>query len=514
MALPLIKVVQLTLTNRCQCNCKHCGVSKLREAIKGELTFEQIDLLFQDFRLAGCLVVDLFGGEPTLRRDLFDIIERGKSYGFRLSLETNGYVIDQSYMERLVAAGLDQIYLSLDDYRAETHDEIRRKKGSFDRAVRALELGAKTGIIMHVSTVPQSPRFFTDGDVNRFMQFVLDHGAEKVRLLLPRFVGDSIREGSGPMCAGEERELFTHVSPEYFDYIYLHTPGTPLGEKNICTAKEVFCHIMANGWMAPCPYFPLVFGDVTREPMVDIFERIQAHPLVRLGGDYCPMRNEEFINDHMRELGLDRPFFPVTVENQIDLGAPCDVGCLDCAYGGPSIPRPADDIIRATEEVASEYTRIEFYGGDAFLRDDLFAILDRVPPPKKMTLWSTCGPEPRSAAFMDRLRSYPIEAIKVNLALPLMTSKDRFDLAAGLEEALRRVNFMAAWGLPVHLYVSNDLMARIHPVLVRNICSLGVERLYIFARDLDQPLVNSAACFGRGLGRSRLLWVNRKNPAL
>jgi len=114
---------------------------------------------------------------------------------------------------------------------------------------------------------------------------------------------------------------------------------------------------------------------------------------------------------------------------------------------------------------------------------------------------------------MDRLRSYPIEAIKVNFALPLMTGKDRFDLAAGLEEALRRVNFMAAWGLPVHLYVSNDLMARIHPVLVRNICSLGVERLYIFARDLDQPLVNSVACFGRGLGRSRLLWVNRKRPA-
>src|SRR5512143_2450510 len=119
MALPMIKVVQLTLTNRCQCNCKHCGVSKLREAIKGELSLEHIDLLFQDFRLAGCLVVDLFGGEPTLRHDLFDIIARGKSYGFFVSLETNGYVIDQAYMKRLAATGLDQIYLSLDDYRAD-----------------------------------------------------------------------------------------------------------------------------------------------------------------------------------------------------------------------------------------------------------------------------------------------------------------------------------------------------------------------------------------------------------
>src|SRR4030042_1563557 len=151
MALPLIKVVQLTLTNRCQCNCEHCGVSKLRETIKGELTVKQIDSLFRDFKLAGCLLVDLFGGEPTLRQDLFEIISRGKSYGFMVSLETNGYVIDRAYMEGLCASGLDQIYLSLDDYRAEYHDRTRRKRGCFERAVRALELGAKPDILMNVS---------------------------------------------------------------------------------------------------------------------------------------------------------------------------------------------------------------------------------------------------------------------------------------------------------------------------------------------------------------------------
>ena len=129
MGLPLIKVVQLTVTNRCQCNCRHCGVSKLRQAIKEELTLEQIDVLLQDLRLAGCQVVDLFGGEPTLRSDLVDIIVRAKSYGFFVSLETNGYVIDEAYMGRLAGSGLDQIYLSLDDYRAEGHDAVRRKAG-------------------------------------------------------------------------------------------------------------------------------------------------------------------------------------------------------------------------------------------------------------------------------------------------------------------------------------------------------------------------------------------------
>jgi MoaA/NifB/PqqE/SkfB family radical SAM enzyme len=512
MTLPLIKVIQLTVTNRCQCNCVHCGVSKLRKEIKGEPTMAQIDSLYRDFKMAGCLLVDLFGGEPTLRHDLFDIIKRGKFYGFYVSLETNGYVIDAPYMERLCASGLDQIYLSLDDYRAEYHDRTRRKPGCFERAVRALELGAKTDILMHVSIVPQTREFFTNGDMNRFMEFVLEHGAEKVRLLLPRFVGSSIREDSGAMCSGVELELFSHVSPRYKEYIYVHTPGTPLGEVNVCTAKRVFCHVMSNGWVAPCPYFPLVFGNAIREPIVDIFERIQAHPLVRLGGDFCPMRNDEYIDNHIRDLGLDRPFFPITVENQIDLGAPCRAGCPDCVHGSRSVPRPAHEIVRELRDVSPEYSRIEFYGGDAFLRDDLFAILDHVPRSTKITLWATCSQEPKSPAFMERLRSYPIEAVKVHLPLQFMADIAHPDGARRLGEALRQMSLGGARQFPIHLYVPMDHMPAFHAAFAKSVHQLGVERLYAFTKDFDEPLVNSVACFGKALGNVWLLWATRNTP--
>jgi MoaA/NifB/PqqE/SkfB family radical SAM enzyme len=509
VALPLIKVVQLTLTNRCQFNCEHCGVSGLREAIKGELGLEQIELLFRDLELAGCLVVDLFGGEPTLRPDLFDIIERGKSHGFFVSLETNGYVIDSTYVERLSATGLDQIYLSLDDYRAEVHDRRRRKIGSFERAVRALELGARSGILMHVSTVPQTREFFLSGDINRFMQFVLEHGAERVRLLLPRFVGRSIREDGRPLGAGEERELFSHVAPCYHEYIYVHTPGTPLGEDNVCTAKEVFCHVMSNGWVAPCPYFPLVFGDATREPIIDIFERIHRHPLVRLGGDSCPMRNEEYIDTHIRKLGLDRPFFPITVENQIDLGAPCASGCAGCDRGARSIPRPIEEILRDLREIPSEYSGIEFYGGDAFLREDLPAILDHVPPAKEITLWSTCSQGAKSRTLGERLRSHRLEAIKVLVPGPFF---DDPGPARAPGEAWERLSSWSVWGLPIHLYVPMDRRAESHTVSTSLLRRLGVERLYGLTRNPERPLANSVACFGRELDRVQLLWVQETEP--
>lgn len=507
MTLPQIKIVQLTLTNRCQCRCEHCGVAKLRKVIKGEPTIPQIDALFRDFKRAGCQLVDLFGGEPTLRRDLFEIIEMAKSYRFIVSLETNGYVVDQAYMDKLSSSGLDQIYLSLDDYRADEHDRRRGKKGCFERAVRALELGAKTPILMHVSIVPQTREFFTSGDMNRFMEFVLAHGAEKVRLLLPRFVGDSIRQEGGPMCAGVEPELFSHVSPRYKDSIYVHTPGTPLGDINVCTAKQVFCHVMSNGWVAPCPYFPLVFGNVLREPIVDIFERIQAHPLVRAGGDFCPMRDEEYINDHIRGLGLDHPFFPITVDNQIDLGAPCAAGCPDCVHANRSNPRPVEEILQQLNGVDPEYARIEFYGGDAFLCGDLFAVLDQVPPAAKVTLWSTCSLKPKSQAFMERLRSYPIEAIKVHLPLGFMADIAHPLAGNRLAAALAHLSSGSNWRFPVYLYVPRGCLPAFHAAFARSIHQLGVERLYAFTKERDDPLTNAVACFGKDLGSLQLLWA-------
>jgi hypothetical protein len=264
---------------------------------------------------------------------------------------------------------------------------------------------------------------------------------------------------------------------------------------------------MSNGWVAPCPYFPLVFGDATREPIIDIFERIHGHPLVRLGGDYCPMRNEEYINTHIRKLGLDRPFFPIRVDNQINLGAPCGAGCPGCAHGAQSNPRPAEDIVRELGNVPPEYSRIQFYGGDAFLRDDLFAILDRVPPATKITLWSTCSRLPKSQEFVERLRCYSIEAIKVPLPLQFNGDIACSDPGNGFKEALQGATTMGGWGLPIHLYVPMDRMGEFHAAYATRIHQLGLERLYGFTRNRDQSLVNSVACFGRELERVRLLWV-------
>ncbi len=510
MALPLVKVVQLTLTNRCMLNCEHCGVADLRTVMPEELPLERIDDLFRDLRLAGCLVVDLFGGEPTLRKDLFEIIRRGKAHGFVMSLETNGWLLDETFVRRLEAAGLDQVYLSIDDYRAGEHDRRRGRAGSFERAVGALERAAATSLAVHVSVVPETTEFFTGGDMNRFLAFVLGRGADKVRLLLPRFSGRAASPDGLPFAARHERDLFRSVDPRYDSFVYVHTPGTPPGETNKCTAKNIFCHVMSNGWITPCPYLPLVFGDATRESVVEVFERMQAHPLVRLGGDTCPMRNPEYIEEHIKPLGAGRPFYPIAVTNQVDLGAPCPDGCSGCDAARRPAGRPASAVIRDLLAVDPNYRSIEFFGGDALLRADLPEVLRRVPPWMGIVLWTTGRRLPDAPDFRERLRSFPVRALRLMLPFPSPGDGGRGAGAPeGLGRALGRVLAVSRLGLPVHLYIPADGPAEAHRLVAEEAERLGVERIYLFRRDPVSPLPNAVACFGRALGRARLAWVRR-----
>jgi hypothetical protein len=55
-----------------------------------------------------------------------------------------------------------------------------------------------------------------------------------------------------------------------------------------------------------------------------------------------------------------------------------------------------------------------------------------------------------------------------------------------------------------------DTATRFQTAFATAIHQLGVERLYAFSKNFDLPLVNSVGCFGRGMGRARILWVKKR----
>lgn len=142
-------VVIWNLIRRCNLTCTHCYSISGDVDFPGELSTQDVFCVLDDLREAGVPVLILSGGEPLLRRDIFDIAKRARELGVFLCLSTNGTLIDEKAATRIAEADFDYVGVSLDGL-AQTHDEVRRSAGAFDRSVAALRLlrdrGVKVGV--------------------------------------------------------------------------------------------------------------------------------------------------------------------------------------------------------------------------------------------------------------------------------------------------------------------------------------------------------------------------------
>ncbi len=313
------KVVQVSLTNRCQCSCRHCGVTKLMQNPKYEPTLQELDGIFRDLRRSGTEIIDLFGGEPTLRRDIFEIIRLGRAHGLTVLIETNAFLLNETFVRNLKSAGLKRIYISLDDYRERNHDANRGCKGLFKRAVRAIALCRSFRIPVDVSIVPANEDYFYNGHMNGFCDFVLSLGANKVRILLPRFTGNMQLTHDSPFTDENEQDLVRYIHPRYLERVYFHSPDTPDNDITRCSAKQFFCHITATGDVLPCPYLPLKFGNIKEESISGIFARIQSSEVMKIGAMHCLARDIGFVKKYLVHLKPDVPYLDVDEKGRIVL---------------------------------------------------------------------------------------------------------------------------------------------------------------------------------------------------
>lgn len=115
--------VLLEVTNRCNLNCEYCFAESRDVADK---SFEQIQNLLRKLAVPGRTLVQLSGGEPTVRDDLPEIVFSAKQAGCKyVQLNSNGVRLakDKEYVKRLSESGLSFVFMQFDG----TNDEIYRK---------------------------------------------------------------------------------------------------------------------------------------------------------------------------------------------------------------------------------------------------------------------------------------------------------------------------------------------------------------------------------------------------
>lgn len=129
--------VSLNITMECQAHCLHCYASSPRP-LPNELTTAELKALIDEIVAMGVFNITFSGGEPTLRKDLEELISYTADQSLKPVLITNGALLDKKMIERLTAAGLLGIQISLDGATAEVHDHFRGLPGLFDHLMEVI----------------------------------------------------------------------------------------------------------------------------------------------------------------------------------------------------------------------------------------------------------------------------------------------------------------------------------------------------------------------------------------
>jgi len=158
--------VSLQVTESCMCRCVMCNIVGYFKTPM--MSFPRILRALEEAGLVGIRLVDLFGGEVTLRSDLFELIRHVRWLGMDCMFITTGYYLTRKYVRRLKEAGVNRVVVSIDGSRPEIHDAVRQLRGIYDRAVRALKvLAAEPAIQTFSSTVILSENLWDLPDLIR-----------------------------------------------------------------------------------------------------------------------------------------------------------------------------------------------------------------------------------------------------------------------------------------------------------------------------------------------------------
>ncbi|WP_298500770.1 GTP 3',8-cyclase MoaA [uncultured Methanobrevibacter sp.] len=122
---PIISL-RITITNRCNVNCLYCHHDGMVSS-KQEMTADELYTICKIAKNIGVKKIRISGGEPLIRKDIVEIVEKIGSLGFKdISMTTNGTYLEK-YAQGLKDAGLDRVNVSLDTLNRETYEFITKK---------------------------------------------------------------------------------------------------------------------------------------------------------------------------------------------------------------------------------------------------------------------------------------------------------------------------------------------------------------------------------------------------
>lgn len=301
---PAPSIIFWELTKRCNLKCAYCKVAN--KGFGPELDTTEAKALISNIKneFPNTLLI-LSGGEPTLRKDLFEILAFAFLAGLKTSLATNGTLLDERKILKLKETGLKRISVSLDSAEEKTHDISRGLHGSFRKAVTACGILKKHNIPFQINFTVTKSKI---GEIDSIADLAFLLGAEAVHYFMLIVTGQAKEIAKKEMLKSNDLDKamlrikkLSQKSP-----IELKPTCIPqyirLEDKNVscgCLAANRVFFISSSGDVYPCGYLPVKAGSVRKTPIAAIWQDSSLFKELRQGGlSGCRARAYSFTRDY------------------------------------------------------------------------------------------------------------------------------------------------------------------------------------------------------------------------
>jgi radical SAM protein with 4Fe4S-binding SPASM domain len=302
---------------------------------RGELSTDECRRVIDEIaRVNPNVFLILTGGEPLLRRDIWDVAGYASNKGFTTVLGTNGVLLREREARLMREHGVLGASISLDSTDRARHDAFRHLTGSWDGAVRATRVLTDAGLdfSLHMSVTD-----WNVGEVPAMIDLARELGAKVLNFFFlvrtgrgrdltdidpaayeriltylakvqgvgegpPSFVRRLLGIGGEPTAEKFEDPWSTPVgradgllirakcAPHFRRILWELNPASPLLRNyahGSCPAGKYYCRITPMGDVTPCPYMPVSVGNLRDTGFDDLWRTAPAFEALReptLGG--------------------------------------------------------------------------------------------------------------------------------------------------------------------------------------------------------------------------------------
>ena len=263
----------LEITQRCNIRCRHCynfdrDTPRHTEGCGvPELGTDELLRVISELRDAGCLFLNLTGGEALLHPDLFRLLDHAGDLNLAVGLLTNGILLRPGLAGQLARyPNLHRVSVSIYGATAEVHDGVTQVAGSLARTWAGAERMRDQGIAVHMKIIVmrdnahQVAQLMAELEERRF-PFSLDL----------TITARNDRDRSSLSTRIDQQQLEALCTGPLRPYM-LRGPERTISDTGFaCNCARGNCAITAQGDVQPCIAVPLVAGNVRRQAFAEIW---------------------------------------------------------------------------------------------------------------------------------------------------------------------------------------------------------------------------------------------------